>query len=238
MLFMSNGYGTLPFLFFLLFFIAPAVTRLMAGLAHGGANTPHDDGAVTRNRSAVAAPAPVANPKATFAAAKRDLPGKLIDLDNELGNVEEFGTDLDASELKAARGHLNKAFAAYAQYFQGDYTPGVNVTAAVAAVADNIDLARRHMLLADPATAPQVAAADEGKKLAEVEAGRQAAGAAKGAADAEPAAMNEGWGYQDLFFGRPLAGATTGAMAHPMARPMPRRTSVQVTPFGIMIGSF
>jgi hypothetical protein len=169
------------------------------------------------------APVPTQDPRVIFAESKRDFPGQLIDFDTELGQAEEFGMNLDANEIKAARGHLNKGFAAYAQHFQGDTPTTNNVFAARDAVAGNLDKARRHLLLADPATAPQVAEMDAAKREADVEAGRMAAARAK--VEADYVAQQQA--QVDNMFGP--AG---------FARPVARRTTVQLTPFGIMIGSF
>jgi len=218
-------------LFFLLFFIAPAVSRILAG--RSGANNAGQVNQVSGRGNVSSAAAPVQNPKAAYAAAKADLPGKLIDLDSELSTAEDFSTDdfetdLDAAELKAARGHLNQAFAAYAANFQGDYVPGMKVSALVASVSDHLDKARRHLLLADPKTAAELHAADEAREAAELAAAKaateKAAAQAKADAEAQAALEDElnmfGWGHPGYV------------------RPTARRTTVQLTPFGIMIGSF
>ena len=217
----GTGGSILPFLF-LMFFVVPAVMRMLAGLAGGASQVlTHDDGGQTRQpvRSL-----PMYDAKAAFANAKRDFPGQLIDFDSKLGEAEEFGVNLNAGELKSARDHLNKAFASYAQYFQGDAPVTNDVAGSVKAVSSNLEAANRHLLLADPNTAAEVAAMDEKLRLAEVEAGRAAAARAKAQAEADEAAQVYG---HDLFGYR---------MARPVATQ--RRSSVQVTPFGIMISSF
>jgi hypothetical protein len=117
---------------------------------------------------------------------------------------------------------LNKAFAAYAKHFQGDSPASPDVAGSIDSVTSNLKAAQRHLLLADPQTADQVAAMDEKLRLAQVEAGRAVAAQAKAQAEADATAQVLG---HDLF----------GFGYH---RPVARRTSVQVTPFGIMIGSF
>jgi len=216
----GNGGGILPLLF-LMFFVVPAVMRLLSGLAGGAAQVlTHDEAAATRRPVRTL---PAYDAQAAYANAKRDFPGQLIDFDSKLSEAEDFGVNLNASELKSARDHLNKAFAAYAQHFQGDAPTTNDVSGSIKMVTNNLKSAERHLLLADPNTAAEVAAMDEKLRLAEVEAGRAAAAKAK--AQAEAAAAEEAYGH-DLFGYR---------MARPVAQ---RRSSVQVTPFGIMISSF
>jgi len=203
---------------FLMFFIVPAAMRFLAAFAGSGAVAHHS--ADPRNRGLQLAPAYDA--QTAFENAKRDFPGQLIDFDTKLSEAEDFGSDLNAAELKSAREHLNQAFAAYAQHFQGDAPVSADVKGAIKLVSKHLNAANRHLLLADPNTAAEVAAMDEKLRLAEAEAGRAAAAKAK--AQAEAQAANEAYGY-DMFGDRYAA------------RPV-RRTSVQVTPFGIMIGSF
>lgn len=205
---------------FLMFFIVPAAMRILAAFA--GAGSIAHNGAAQGPTSRGLQLAPAYDAQAAFENAKRDFPGQLIDFDTKLSEAEDFGTDLNAAELKSAREHLNQAFAAYAQYFQGDAPINHDVAGSIKVVSKNLDAANRHLLLADPNTAAEVAAMDEKLRLAEAEAGRAAAAKAK--AQAEAQAANEAYGY-DMFGGRYAA------------RPV-RRTSVQVTPFGIMIGSF
>ena len=214
----GTGGSILPVLF-LMFFVLPAVMRVLSSFAGGGTQVlQHDGGAQVRQpvRSL-----PMYDAKAAYANAKRDFPGQLIDFDAKLSETEDFGINLNQSELKSARDHLNKAFAGYAQHFQGDAPINNDVAGSVKLVSKNLEAANRHLLLADPNTAAEVADMDEKLRLAEVEAGRAAAAKAK--AQAEAAAAEGTYGH-DLFGYRPI---------HTQ-----RRTTVQMTPFGIMIGSF
>ena len=215
-----SGGGILPLLF-LMFFVVPAVMRVLSAFAGAGAQALTHDGE-TQTRQPVRS-LPAYDAQAAYANAKRDFPGQLIDFDSKLSEAEDFGVNLNAGELKDARDHLNKAFAAYAQYFQGDAPITADVSGSVKAVANNLKAAERHLLLADPNTAAEVAAMDEKLRLAEVEAGRAAAARAK--AQAEAAAAEEVYGH-DLFGHRYVN------------RPVQRRASVQLTPFGLVIGNF
>lgn len=224
MFIMSSGYGSLgvlPLLFFMFFFIMPAVRTLLSGFAGGAGALTQDEATQTRPRTTGLVPAPQQDPRVAFANAKRDFPGQLINFDTELGEAEEFGIDLDTAELASARTHLNKAFAGYAQHFQSDNPTSPNVQAQVDLVSKNLEQARRHLLLADPAKAPQVAAMDETKRLADAEAGKLAAARAKAEADLAAQMPTHGM-FTPAGFGQPAR----------------RQTSIQLTPFGIMIGSF
>jgi len=215
----GTGGSILPFLF-LMFFVVPAVMRMLSAFMGGHVLTQDGDNMAARQpvRSL-----PRYDAEAAYANAKRDFPSQLIDFDAKLSEAEDFGVNLNAGELKDARDHLNKAFAAYSQHFQSDVAQG-DVAGSIKLVTNNLKAAERHLLLADPATAAQVTAMDEKLRQAEVEAGRAAAARAKAQADA--AAAEEAYGH-DLFGHR--------LVNRPM---MQRRSSIQVTPFGIVIGSF
>ena len=156
-------------------------------------------------------PSPLARQRSTqesFAAAKADYPAILIDLDSEITLAEEFGIDLVATDIELARKHMNQAFATYSKYFSGDDHLAINVPAARRAVDKHLALAKRHLLLADPKTADTVSTDDDANYFA--------AGMMKGE-------------YADQV--------PTPAPVPAQPQPMAPRTSIRLTPFGLVISS-
>jgi len=142
---MTTGAGSdLFFLLFILPFILPLILKVLSGvmLAFSGGQP-----------AGTSQVRPATNSQTVFDQAKREFPNQLIDLDNELTLAEEFGSDLNADELKAARSHLNKAFEGYAKNFGDAATvnsSNTNVRHARKTVADHLAKATRHLGLADP----------------------------------------------------------------------------------------
>lgn len=223
MFFMLPGTGSdLFFLLFILPFVLPLILKVLSGVMMAFSGGPAANVAGTQARPATSA---AANTQA-FEAAKRDFPNQLIDLDNELTLAEEFGTDLNADELKAARSHLNKAFTNYSKSF-GDVVNSAqatsNVRQAKATIANHIAKATRHLGLADP------------NSPLHNEPAPAEAPAAADAAQAAPKADT----IEDELYRR--FGVQRGTQADaPFAATRPaqarRQSSVMVTPFGFMIG--
>jgi len=200
---MYFGTGTFPLFLFLMPFILPLMIRVLSGamMALSGAPT---TGATQVSPSREEA----------FAAAKREFPNRLLELDNELTLAEEFDTDLNADELKAARSHLNSAFTTYSKSFGDADIATVNVAAARRTIEKHLAAAQRHMSLADPNSPLHNEAA-----------------AATAEKDAELSPEDEL--YRRFGVAR---GAYADAPFAPRVQPAARRTSVHLTPFGLMIG--
>ncbi|MDR2703746.1 MAG: hypothetical protein LBB58_05345 [Cellulomonadaceae bacterium] len=214
-MFFYTGASPLFFMLFFMPFLLPAILRMLSGLATGLVG-------------GVEVPSQVApNTAESFDTAKREFPSKMLDLDNELTLAEEFDTDLNADELKAARSHLNNAFAAYSKNFGSADLANVNVAASRRTIERHLAAAQRHLGLADPNSplhnepAPAAASASG------------AATASTAENTARPATPEE-----ELYrrFGvNPGEHAQTPFTA-PRVQTAPRRTAVHLTPFGLMIG--
>jgi len=227
MFIMTTGAGTGSDLFFLLFilpFILPVILKVLSGVMLAFSGGPAAGTAQMRPASAAA---PASNAQA-FEAAKREFPNQLLDLDNELTLAEEFGTDLNADELKAARSHLNKAFTNYSKSFGDVIDPAGanNVRQARQTIETHLAKATRHLGLADPNSPLHSEPAPEAPEATDAAPTAQAA----------PKANS----IEDELYRR--FGVERGAQADaPLnaARPAPtarRQSSVMFTPFGLMIG--
>ena len=204
--------GTMPGAFFFMFllpFLLPIILKVLSGMALALS------GGTAEAQQVRPAGATSPSTQQAFNAAKAEFPAQMLDLDNELTLQEEFGTDLNADELKTARTHLNKAFATYSKTFgNGDHTT-VDVTNARRSVSRDLAAATRHLGLADPnsplhnepAPAPKV-------ETKEDELFRRF-GVARGE-------------HADT----PLATAPRQAQAQPARR----SSGLVLTPFGLMIG--
>jgi hypothetical protein len=220
--FPMTGNGSGLFLFFLLPILLPMIMRVLAGLS-GGMAAPSQSAMMGR-------PASISRPVATaesFAAAKAEFPGQMIELDNEITLADEFGNNLDADEMQTARSHMNQAFATYSKYFGGDNNAGVDVVGGRREVGQHLRLAKRHLLLADPLTADSV----------QPEAPAPAPTATADVNDAADARYFATGVEQGSFANVPL-NPFAQMFAAPQVASHNRQTSVRLTPFGLMISSF